>query len=142
MGLPDEEGLAYALQALAQGSVGGEFDLHLLGQLADAAVDHGLEQALLAAELGVERGERTACTADDFGHIGLLVAELEEHIPGGFKEGGAAQFGAAGFRFRRGGRGGFSGIVLRHHIRDTRCAIDLILGSASLHFNGNVTGIT
>ncbi len=75
--------------------MGGEFDLHLFGQLADAAVDHRLEQTLLAAELGVERRERAAGAAHDLGHVGLLVPEFEEHIARGFQESSAAKFGAA-----------------------------------------------
>ena len=75
--------------------MGGEFDLHLLGQLADAAVDHRLEQPLLAAELGVEGGERAAGPAYNLGHIGLIIAKFEENLAGGPQESGAAQLCAA-----------------------------------------------
>ena len=97
--LPGEEGLANPPQAFAQGGMGGQFDMHLLGQHPDAAVDHRLEQALLAAELGIEGRQRATCPAHDFRHVCSVVAEFEEDFPRGLQEGGAAHFGAAGFRF-------------------------------------------
>ena len=65
-------------------------------------IDHGLEETLLAAELRIERGQRSAGAPDDLGHAGGLVTVFEEDIPGGQEEGGAAHFCAAGLsRFRR-----------------------------------------
>ncbi len=110
--------------------MGRQLDLHLLGQLPDPGVDHRLEQALLAAELRIERRQRTAGPLDDLGHVGRLVAVLQEDIASRLEERRPPKLRAPGFRF-----GCLCRFPLGHSFSVARSDACLILGQVSLHFN-------